>query len=195
MMDADRPTHLDEDHISRVASSVKLDSGPPPIPFNHRRSASQVWSAFTTIAIVTVAGCALWGFAHLLIIWLPRIDRFISTVSPVQSISVAPKSTKAIPAPKIIQSKSVPKNPEAVKDPEKEEFVSLVQKNAEDPKDLEIVEWGKKSRERRVAKFRCKLVGYSRTGNPVMREDAEIMYKGGKIESAGLSRTYQIWYP
>jgi hypothetical protein len=95
-------------------------------------------------------------------------------------------------------------------DPEKEEFIKLVQQNADDPDRLEIVLWGEKKNDKREVRFRCARVGMTKPsvtyrlgtappprspGNPVMLENADIRYKDGKIKEVYLDKTYQVWEP
>lgn len=84
---------------------------------------------------------------------------------------------------------------------EKDAFLEIVRKNAEDPSDLEIVVWGEQKQFGRSVRFRCKLVGIAARGNrgaPVMIEDAQITYdaeRSGKIKSVYLEKCYRYWYP
>lgn len=108
---------------------------------------------------------------------------------------------------------------------DKEQFIEIVKRNAENPAGLEIVIWGQKS-ERiasdstcvRSVRFRCSRVGASNSstrldergrpipqpgdsnqpkGVPVMLEDAVVTYDwaSGRIINVYLQRTFQIWRP
>jgi hypothetical protein len=110
--------------------------------------------------------------------------------------------------PKAGEPKVEPKAEET--DPEKRAFIKLVQQNADDPSNLEIVLWREKKDGHRQVRFRCNQVGHTRNrvsyrlgtapppqkpGNSVMLEEASIEYNGDQIKQVSLARTYQIWRP
>jgi hypothetical protein len=92
-------------------------------------------------------------------------------------------------------------------DPEKEAFLAVVRKNADDPAGLEITEWGPRRNNGRIVKFRCKQVSTTvggqrqpqgvnhRGGVPVLLEQAEVSYDGDKIKEVFLGHSYRVWHP
>ncbi len=139
-----------------------------------------------------------------------------------QQSETTPQTTKALPRkeqaePKVepkVEAKVEPKVEE--KDPEQQAFIKLVKQNADDPRNLEIILWEEKKKgtqdgqSYRQVRFRCNQVGHTQQmvsyrlstrppprmpGNPVMVEDASIEYRGDTIVMAGLSKTYQQWWP
>lgn len=76
---------------------------------------------------------------------------------------------------------------------EKDQFRKIVQQNAADPKNFEIVIWGNKGLTRPV-RFRCNLVGQGKQG-PVMLEYAYIEYSGDKISRVSCDLIHTCWYP
>jgi hypothetical protein len=104
-------------------------------------------------------------------------------------------------------------------DPDKEQFLDLVRKNAQDPTGLEILEWGQRGKmkwgkgeeDARHVKFRCKLVGLTKPrdsqldprgpvqvdkgGAPVMLETGIIFYNGDKIERVFCNNSSDWWNP
>lgn len=86
-------------------------------------------------------------------------------------------------------------------DPDREQFLAIVRKNADDPGGLEIVTWGERQKDFRAVRFRCNRVGPIRTGKaklagpPVSLEDATLKYEGAKITEVYLEKTFQFWHP
>ncbi len=83
---------------------------------------------------------------------------------------------------------------------DREDFLRIVRKNADDPAGLEIVEWGDLYGKNRSVTFRCRCVGLLRTGRlktpggPVSLEQATAEYDGRRIVRLHLSKTYQVWH-
>ncbi len=94
-----------------------------------------------------------------------------------------------------------PASPGAAADTaDRQHFLGIVQKNADDPAGLEIVEWGDLYGKNRTVTFRCSRVGLLRTGRlktpagPVMLEQATAEYDGNRIVRLHLAKTYQVWH-
>ena len=92
---------------------------------------------------------------------------------------------------------------------EKSQLIAIIKKNAQDPTDLEIVEWGEKKAipEKSVKEVgghffrrvnvRCKLIDYEpRTKNPINRDYADITYdQNGFIKTVNLERCARFIEP
>src|SRR5271157_143367 len=78
-----------------------------------------------------------------------------------QQSETTSQTTKTLPRKEQAQTKVEPKveakiEPKAEeKDPERQAFIKLIQQNADDPRNLEIVIWGEKKDSKRSVRFRC----------------------------------------
>ncbi|HEV3142267.1 MAG TPA: hypothetical protein VGZ47_00115 [Gemmataceae bacterium] len=104
-------------------------------------------------------------------------------------------------------------------DPEKQQFIKIVQENADDPSGLEIISWGDKYDgewwgtprvTQRLVKFRCKRIGKTAPsgvmiggpfgrpvnpgGVPTNVDEAILVYKGDKIVTVALIGMYTHWH-
>jgi hypothetical protein len=81
------------------------------------------------------------------------------------------------------------------KDPEKQAFIKLIQQNADDPSNLEIVVWGGKKNGKRTVRFRCAKIGENvHQGRvfSIMLDNAQVEYDGDQIKQVRLERAGHI---
>ena len=86
-------------------------------------------------------------------------------------------------------TRKTPPPPQAEKgetDPEKIQFAKFIQQNADDPTDLEIVDWGRKAGGLRTVRFRCKRVCRTPAGRFQMNGP---VHRGGACLASPLGST------